>query len=82
MSLVISGDIKQIMLSPDNDDEGRILKSIQVDDTISVVTKQGSFVEKSNLGYSIDQCRGGYLRAYEKDDCLMIVIQPKKDEPN
>ncbi len=31
-------------------------------------------------GYNVTLCQGGYLRAYEDSDSLMLVIRNKKSE--
>jgi hypothetical protein len=80
-AIIISGDIKQIMFTPENDSEKQAIKMITADDDISVEFKQGSFHDDRVLvGYTVGMCKGGYLRAWDNDNSLMLVLKPKKDE--
>lgn len=79
-AIIIADGIKQIMFTPENDSEKAALKLITSDQDISVDFKMGNFysvVPPSAYGYYIAPCQGGYLRAYEDSDSLMLVLRPK-----
>lgn len=83
-AVIISGDIKQIMLTPENVPEERVLDLFELGDDISVLCKKGTLYEsehKLRTSFSIDPCQGGYLRAFEDRNSLMLVLKPKKSEP-
>ncbi len=82
-AIIISDGVKQIMFTPENESEKQALKLITPQDDITVETKEGSLFDnhstpKSAIGYTVSECKGGYLRAYEDTDSLMIVLRPKK----
>lgn len=82
-AIIISNGIKQIMLTPENDSEKQALKMITPQDDITLETHTGTLYDRSPesaKGYTVSQCRGGYLRAYEDTDSLMLVLKPKKIE--
>lgn len=82
-AIIISNDIKQIMFTPENDSEKMALKMITLDDDISLEAKQGTFYDRSPesaKGYTIQKCNGDYLRAYEDENSLMLVLRRKQKE--
>lgn len=83
-ALIIADGIKQIMLTPESDSERQALKLITENDDITVEFKEGTFYSnytpKSALGYTVQKCQGDYLRAYENEDSLMLVLTPKKKD--
>lgn len=80
-SIILSDGLKQIMLTPENDNEKQALKMIAPEDDISIEVKQGQFSDKpSVLGYDIHECQGGWLRAWEDKDSVMLMLRPKKKE--
>lgn len=86
-AIIISAGIKQIMFTPENDSEKMALKMITTDDDISIEVKSGTlfdrgYTPKSALGYTVQKCRGDYLRAYEDEDSLMLVLKKKNDIPD
>ena len=77
-AIIISNGLKQIMFTPENDSEKMALKLITPDDNISIEVKHGRFTDKATAtGYSISECRGGYLRAWEDDNSVMLLLRPK-----
>ena len=78
-AIIISEGIKQIMFTPENENEKRALEMITTEDEIKVEIKTGSFHDTYRaVGYTIDMCKGGYLRAWDNEDSLMLVLTPKK----
>lgn len=79
-AIIIADGIKQVMLTPENDSEKMALKMITENDDITVEFKTGTLFDKaprSALGYIIQKSNGDYLRAYESEDSLMLVLKPK-----
>lgn len=79
-AIIIADGIKQIMLTPENDSEKQALKMITPQDDITLETHTGTLYDRSPAsakGYTVSQCNGGYLRAYEDTDSLMLVLRPK-----
>ncbi len=82
-AIIIADGIKQIMFTPENDSEKQALKMITPDDDISLEVKEGTFYDSapdSAKGYTVNECKGGYLRAFDSEDSLMLVLKPKKKE--
>lgn len=80
-AIIIADGIKQIMFTPENDSEKQALRMITPQDDISVETKTGTFYDDSPecaRGYIVKECRGDYLRGYEDEESLMIILRPKK----
>jgi hypothetical protein len=84
-AVIFADNIKQIMLSPENDSEKFALRLITAQDDISVDVKQGTLftrVPSSALGYIVQPCQGGYLRAYEQEDAVMLVLRKREEKSN
>jgi len=85
VAIIISDGVKQIMFTPENEQEKLALKLISPNDNIDLAVKQGSFYTDypKAAGYSVNMCQGGYLRAWTSEDSVMLVLTPKekkKDE--
>ena len=80
ISIVIVEGAKQIMLTPETDHEKQALKFINPKDEITVVAKWGNFSDKySHADLQVNECQGGYLRAFSEADSLMFLIKDKKE---
>ena len=81
-AIVIAEGIKQIIFTPENEAEKQAIKMIDVDDNITVERKTGEFYsgyrDHQMKSYNVALCKGGYLRAFEDSDSLMLVLKPKK----
>lgn len=86
VAIILSDGISQVMMTPENKMEEKALSMITPNVDISVETKSGSFYDSNSpdaaRGYTIQECKGGYLRAWEDKDSLMLVLKPKKDKTN
>lgn len=84
-AIIIADGVKQIMFTPENDSEKEALKLLSAgNQNISVDFKTGHFYDRmppSAHGYMVRACAGGYLRAYDSEESLMIVLTPKSIEP-
>lgn len=80
-AIVIADGIKQIMFTPENESEKQALKMITPDQEITVDIRQGNFyttMPPSAAGYMVAKCNGDYLRAYDSEESLMLVLRPKE----
>lgn len=81
-AIIIACGIKQICLTPENEEERQALKMITADDDISLEIKEGSMYDQPPFssvknGYIIEKSQGGYLRGYTCSDSIMLVLTPK-----
>lgn len=81
-TIIFHENIKQIIFTPENDTEKQALKMISPDDNIELAVRRGSFMSKETVpqGFEVDKCRGGYLRAWNSNDSIMLVLTPKQKE--
>jgi hypothetical protein len=82
-AIIIAEGIKQIMFTPENDSERQALKMITPDDDISIEVKHGTFYDTTPIsarGYTVQKCQGGFLRAYDSEESLMLVLKRKSKD--
>lgn len=82
-AIVIADGIKQIMFTPETQSERDALKLITPEDEMTVDVTYGSFfsaIPESAYSYTVKKTQGGYLRAYECKESVMIVLRPKKEK--
>lgn len=87
-AIIITDGVKQINFTPENDSERQALKMIAPDDNIELAVKSGSFfgstgsLNHSNQPFSVDvnECHSGYLRAFNNEESIMLVLRPKKQQ--
>lgn len=80
-SILLANGVKQIMLTPETENEKQALKMISPDEDIHTVIKTGTFSERDEVfGVNVERCQGGYMRAYEDNDSVMFVLTPKKND--
>lgn len=76
ISIVIVEGAKQIMLTPQTEHEKQALKMINPKDTLKVVSRWGSFTNKSeHAKLQVEKCQGDYLRAFSDSESLMFLIE-------
>ena len=84
-TIIINDDgTKQIMFTPENDSEKQALRMITPDDNIELAVKEGSLHSThayKRAGYEANMCEGGYLRVWDSEDSIMLVLTNKKDLP-
>lgn len=81
ISLVITNEAKQVMLTPETKYEEEALSYIGPGDRLETVVKKGSFYDRDKYRHAeleISECRGGYLRAFSSENSLMFVIKNKE----
>lgn len=82
-AVIFSDGVKQIIFTPETDDEKFALNLITADDDIELLVKNGGFGDNGNKPFSaqVSMCQGGYLRLYQDTDSRIFVLTPrKKDE--
>ena len=78
-AILITDGVKQIMFTPENDNEKQALKMISPDDEIHTVIKDGTFSSINGIfGANVYMCQGGYMRAEENESSVMFVLTPKE----
>lgn len=78
-AIIISDGVKQIMLTPENDNEKEALQMITPNDDIELAIKKGSFSSPpTSAGYQVQMCEGEFLRAWDSPDSVMLVLTPKE----
>jgi hypothetical protein len=85
VAIIFSDGKKQINFTPENDDEKQALKLITPNDDIELAVKQGQFYGYGNdngFGIEIKTTQGGYLRAFENTESVMLVLTPKVKPTN
>jgi hypothetical protein len=80
-AVIFSDEIKQVIFTPENDNEKFALSLITPKDDIELLITEGSFASEYQKPFtaSISQCRGGYLRIYNDTESKILVLKPKKD---
>lgn len=78
-AVVFADGLKQVIFTPENDDERMALKLITPNDKIELAIQSGSFGEARFRPFtaSINACKGGYLRVFDSSESLMLVLTPK-----
>ena len=82
--ILLADGVKQIMFTPETENEKEALKLITVNDDIHTVIKRGSFAAYDTdkvFGADVYECQGGYYRAQQDTESVMFVLTPKKNEP-
>lgn len=82
ISLIITNDAKQVMMTPETDQEREALKWISPNDTLEVVAKMGTLFdnETGHANYQICENQAGYYRIFETAESLMFVIRKKENK--
>lgn len=87
-AIVFADGLKQIILTPENDDEKKALKLITPQDDIELAVHTASFGEARFKPFTvkINESKGGYLRTYDDTESIMLVLRPrakavKQEEP-
>jgi hypothetical protein len=80
-AVIFSDGIKQIVFTPENDDEKYALSLITPKDDIDLLVFTGSMYSDSlpkPFAANITMCRGGYLRIFNDSDSRILVLKPKE----
>jgi hypothetical protein len=84
-AIVLAQGIKQVMLTAESDEEKAILNCFKPSESIQLEIKKGTFYDhtpESAQGYTVMECKGGYLRSFESSESIMLVLRPEKAEHN
>ena len=81
VAIVMADGVTQIMFTPENESDKQAIKYFSPEHDITMEVKPGTFYEgfrdNQARSYNVALCQGGYLRAYENSDSLMLVLKPK-----
>lgn len=80
-AIIFSDNTKQIILTPESESEKTAIGMITENDNIEIALKNGSIYSCGNqeeiFTASLKQSRGGYLRVYNDDNSIILVLTPK-----
>jgi hypothetical protein len=78
-AILLADGVKQIMFTPETENEKKALRMITSDDDIHTVIKRGTLYDRDDniFGVDIYECQGGYLRAQDNPESVMFVLTPK-----
>lgn len=79
-AILLDHGVKQVMLTPETENEKQALKMISVEDNIHTVIKEGNFYDGAQgeiFGVDVYHCQGGYMRAKNDENSVMFVLTPK-----
>ncbi len=79
-AVIFSDGIKQIVFTPENDQEKYALSLLTPADDIELLITNGSFGDKNNRPFTatVNSCRGGFLRIFSDEDSRILVLKPKE----
>jgi len=84
-TIILHDNIKQVVFTPENETEKQALKMFSPNDNISLAIKEGSFYgyKEGAKPFSVDvaMCQGGYMRAWDSSDSVILVLTPKEAQP-
>ena len=81
-AIIFCDGVKQIILTPENDDEKFALSLLTPSDDMSILITSGTFGDKDDRPFTknVSNCVGGYLRLYNDSYSRIIVLTPKEKE--
>jgi|GEM_PF-1752742 len=81
-AILLADGVKQIMFTPETENEKQALRMITPDDDIHTVIKRGTMYDRDSsiFGVNIYECQGGYMRAEDQPDSVMFVLTLKKNK--
>jgi len=79
-AIIFCQGVKQVNLTPENEDERLALRMFTTNDNISIAIKKGTFAgpHMAPFGAELAMARGEYLRAFDSDESVMFVMTPKE----
>ena len=80
-AVIFADGVKQIVFTPENDDEKYALSLLTPSDDIELLITNGTFGDLKNKPYTanVGMCRGDYLRIFSDKESRIIVLSPKKN---
>jgi len=80
ISIIITDEAKQIMMTPETEHEKQALKFINPKDELKVVSRWGRFTnEYTHAQLQVYKCNRDYLRAFTDEESLMFLIEDKNE---
>lgn len=79
-AVIFADGVKQIIFTPETDQEKYALSLLTPDDDIELLITSGTFGDKRNTPFTknVDMCEAGFLRVFSDDDSRILVLKPKK----
>ncbi len=78
-AIIFADGVKQIVLTPENDDEKFALSLITPQDDIELLITEGKIGDIRNQPFtkSVNMSQGGYLRIFDDSESRIFVLTPK-----
>lgn len=74
-AVILFGNIRQVVLTPENESEERALEQFNTNDKIEIAMNYThSGFEPEHKG--VDMCRGGFLTMFQDTKSLILVLSP------
>ncbi len=81
-AVIFADGVKQIVFTPENEQEKYALSLLTPDDNVELLITNGSFGEERYKPFSgsVNICQGGYLRIFSDTNSRILVLKPKQKE--
>ena len=81
-AIIFSEGIKQVVLTPENDEEKFALSLITPNDDIELLLTNGTMYDMKIKPFTatINESKGEYLRFYSEENSRILVLKPKKKD--
>ena len=78
-AIIFAEGVKQIVFTPENDDEKFALSLIAPSDDIELLITEGKIGDIRNQPFTrtVNMCAGGYLRIFDDAESRIFVLTPK-----
>lgn len=79
-AVIFADGVKQIVFTPENDDEKYALSLLTPSDDIELLITSGTFGDGRNSPFTanVEMCKAGYLRVFSDNESRILVLKPKK----
>lgn len=79
-AVIFCDNTKQIIFTPETEQEKFALSLLSVDDSIEMLITEGSFGDERNKPFTktVSMCQGDFLRVYSDKDSRILVLKPKE----
>jgi hypothetical protein len=81
-AIIFADGVKQIVFTPESDEEKYALSLITPSDNIDLLVFQGGMYSESlpkPFAANVSMCKGGWLRIFNDSDSRILVLSPKKE---
>lgn len=87
-AIIIHDNIKQIVLTPESDSDKEVCRMFTPDKAIDLAIHKGTLYDNpyshrvGRFGVDIAMCQGNYLRAYDNQESVMLILSPSQKNPD